>query len=399
MESDAKPTPSSAAGEGSGLSQAADCEESLPKATTAECPVPEETAFPGFVCLPAELRLQIWREALQLPQGPRIINIFLQCRRASPQRQVAHLAVPNLDQLQQTDVIGNLLATNHEARMAAQAYLAENPSWRPQENPSWWEWVFDLGPLLQRLRVDPTRDILFLSGVDLENPRLGVPSRNIFRLPNAPLLSPGPHSLHYPESIFLRLFRNVIMPVDGGVENQKIRGIFDSPFLVLRDRGLPMHVLPANSRFLILVGGYKGRKLQLGDLEVIPEDVISQICSGLPTGASLRTIALAIRCVLRASHGFRVAFNELDEKPPSSPPSHGHCASHKLLFVRVKEEVRNRLTQNDVYLPKRMESHAWELSDNRIRERVRLVDWCVEPEYDSIERARPSIEPDRNAMW
>ncbi len=358
-----------------------------------------EKVFTGFVRLPAELRLQIWHEALQLPQSPRIINIFLQCRRASPQRQVAHLAVPNFDQLQQTDTIGNLLATNHETRMAAQAYLAKNPVWRPREKPSWWEWVFDLGPLLQRLRIDPTRDILFLSGVDLENPRLGVPSRNLFRLPDAPFFSSGPGSLQYPESMLLRLFRTIILPVDGCVENQEIREIFNSPLFVLRDRGLPMHVLPANSRLVIIVGGYKGRKLQLGDLEVIPEAVINRICSGLPTGASLRTIAVAVRCVLRASYGFRVAFDDLDEKPPSSPTSHGRCAPPRLLFVRVKEALRDQLTRNDVYLPERMESHSWELSDNRIREPVGYAHRCVEDDSDSAEKARPRVEPDRNAMW
>ena len=136
MAPEPKPAPSGAADQGSELSQAVDCEESQAKATTSECPVPGEKVFPGFVCPPAELRLQIWCEALQRSQGPRIINIFLQCRRASLRRQVAYLAIPNVDQLQQTDMIGNLLATNHEARMAAQAHLAKNPSWRPQEKPS-----------------------------------------------------------------------------------------------------------------------------------------------------------------------------------------------------------------------------------------------------------------------
>ncbi|KAL2132250.1 hypothetical protein VTI74DRAFT_4045 [Chaetomium olivicolor] len=345
----------------------------------------DNKTFPRFVDLPAELRLHIWEEAVRIRE-PRVINIFVKCQNAQIQRPPSRLKLLNVSGLRRTEMAHKLLGTNYEARAVALAYLDSqlldetggDLVWRSRRQQRW-KGLYKLGCLLRDLRIDPKRGVLFLNGLDLDPVlKRGIPAESTrFRRPDgSPLLLPErmrastldppqpgkEHSraLEGPERIFTSFFRTIIMPVNGLLDRQKGGATFGSPlYAIFRGYLAPPNDGTADITFIALVGGYRGRNLQMADLEFIPDDEVESVRrEGWPTRLfpeSNRWLARSIlhRDVLVMTAVWREWIHD-------SPYTYLHRLWRfegrkrfwlpKLRFARVKQEVLDRLTEGDMYL-------------------------------------------------
>jgi hypothetical protein len=329
----------------------------------AEDSPPEFLTFSVFPNLPAELRLQVWDEALQkLTREPRVINIFVKCHKKKLQ-EPSRLTVLNFDSLRQADVVGNLLGTSYEARTIAQAYLDLHPpndigpgslQWRSRRAQKWM-CLFRLGQRLRYLRIDPARDVLFLNGLDLD-------ASNSFRPPdmNDALLLPkwlrgseidwhlcsGKHTraLEEDEGEFTRLFRTIIMPVHGLVEQGRPEAVFNRPLTVSAWWRDWHEEIMADKTFIALVGQYRGRNLQMADLEFIPNEEIERIRGEVHERWAEGMSQLKVTNILYRDVILMTAIWSLwrDSRMTTNGPT--------LRFARVKEQVLDRLTHADIYV-------------------------------------------------
>jgi hypothetical protein len=342
-------------------------------------------SFSFFPALPAELRLQIWESALETMQEPRVVNIFVKCH--NPTRLFSlpsRLTVLNNEYLRRTDVVSSLLGVNSEARSAALAYLAAHPADEAREALIWrskkaqrWKGLYKLCVDLLHLRIDPKRDALFLNGLDLE-PILqdGVPTGQ-FRIPDFPdaidrvlplsLLPPwymtdqppvanranrNVRELEGPERTFTSRFRTVIMPVHGLIDpwgGKEAEALFDDPMLAPYDR---LGYFPALlnremglKTFIAVVGHYRGRNLQLADLEFMDAggDFRRARYGSIHQRDVLVMTAVWEEWILyaRIRHDCEVRrYTQLDLGPFQRPT---------LRFARVNEEVLARLSGGDQY--------------------------------------------------
>ncbi len=194
-------------------------------------------SFPRFGQLPAEIRLLIWNAAIdEESQRPRVVNILIKAKawdRSHPPR----LHVINKSWLQTYGRAGNLLATNREARAAAEAFLRSPPRVPARKlafaiagNAKTCRFGRALAKPLIELEPDPTRDILFLNGLDTHTaapvPPEGEPSHSMplpRGLETLAHIVPVWGRLHTFRLSMIELyalcqFRTVVMPIQGLVE-------------------------------------------------------------------------------------------------------------------------------------------------------------------------------------
>lgn len=148
------------------------------------------TSFECFPNLPTELRLKIWEEAVrQVDHTRRVVHLFVKCLKPPVSQSQMRLSLLNSDYLLKTDSITRLVITNTESRHVALRYLAEHPLREnpfPEHDPlrgdplqtviqrwkskhsSWATSHVRLFEHLYKLGVDPTRDALFLNGMDIK---------------------------------------------------------------------------------------------------------------------------------------------------------------------------------------------------------------------------------------
>ncbi|KAK3305029.1 uncharacterized protein B0T15DRAFT_531115 [Chaetomium strumarium] len=358
-------------------------------------------SFSLFPILPAELRLQIWESALAM-QEPRVLNIFVKCH--DPKRffsPPSRLTMLNNEYLRRTDMVSTLLGVNSESRYAALAYLAAHPAdearkallWRSKKAQRW-KGLYKLGVDLLHLRIDPKRDALFLNGLDLE-PILhqdGAPTGQFRRIPPDaanPILVLLPRrlseqeqggtlypdgarrnirELEGPERTFTSRFRTVIMPVHGLIDPWGREGVLENPMLPPFDRLAGYHTMlreMALKTFIAVVGHYRGRNLQLADLDFIPESEVARIVKeheagstsgggdgGGGRGGAVRSIlhrdVLVMTAVFREwMRCGRIVHDCAARRCPQI--DYGPFRRPALRFARVKEEVLARLSPQDQY--------------------------------------------------
>lgn len=338
-----------------------------------------------FVDLPPELRLQIWDAVLQARvDEPQVINILV--KPFNPKRffgPPSRLTVLNKAWLRANDGSSNLLGTNYEARTVAQVFLASHPY---QRSHPWsgtpgvlqqtsrrgqkWMGLYWLGRLLERLRIDPERDVLFLNGLDL-HPDYAVnpPVKSNCQQPS--LLLPEKFgewmsfsTLQFRHSLQLEdrevdltsQFRTIIMPVEGlvkqgfaGGSNADDRGLCSTIF---RD---PMR-LPINGprdrpgarterTFVALIGHYRGRNLQMADLEFVSHDEINKIKrEGWEPGQRMAKSVLQ-RDVLVMEQVWRHWITCMDWENDT----YGYSRVRRLRYARVRQKALDRLAPDDLY--------------------------------------------------
>jgi hypothetical protein len=351
------------------------------------------TSFPQFTLLAAEIRLMIWNAALELDeQQPRVVNIFMKSH--NPKRFFAppsRLTVLNTKWLHGRNGIDSLLSVNYEARAMAQAYLASHPAdeaeatllWRPRRYQRW-KGIYDLAAHLLKLRINPPRDVLFLNGLDVEPIYEDRVPTNVFLTPDPadpPLLPEGltGPSLHdylsmrghtrylgEVEHTFASTFGTVMMPVHGLIEERGARGLFEHPWRTTRDTDLRT---PMDRTFIALVGHYRGRNLQMDDLEFIPDVEVGRIRreawrkkAGWTSNANTRVASSVLHrdvLVMLAvwkewgSRGGKANIWEQEIEVYQLRDLNNERVSERvrLRFARVKQEVLDRLTPEDVYIP------------------------------------------------
>jgi hypothetical protein len=350
-------------------------------------------SFPQFALLAAEIRLMIWNAALEFEEHrPRVVNIFMKSH--NPKRYFAppaRLTVLNTKCLHETNGFDSLLGVNYEARATAQAYLASHPAdeaeaallWRPRKHQRW-KSIYDLGAHLVKLRINPSRDVLFLNGLDLEPIYDGNTPTNVFLTPDPadpPLLperlrgqilldqrpSPIYHTRGFGEveHTFASFFGTIIMPVHGLVEQHGAEGVFKHPWSTTRDTDLRK---PMDRTFIALVGHYRGRDLQMDDLEFIPNVEVARIrreawnkSVGWTSNANGRVASSVLHrdvlvmlavwkdwCCMRGED--RIWEQEI-ELYRLRDRDHRVSERVRLRFARVKQEVLDRLAPEDVYIP------------------------------------------------
>ncbi|KAJ4288353.1 hypothetical protein N0V88_007391 [Collariella sp. IMI 366227] len=190
--------------------------------------------------------------------------------------------------LHHTDGFNSLLGTNYEAREATLAYLASHPQneihdhrYRRQQR---WMGLPYLARDLRRARFDPVKDVLFLNGLDVEYDALPPDETSALLLPvrlqeNATLVpnrEKHTRCLDLPEGVFLSMFRNVMMPVYGIIDQARPEGLFDDT-MYPDTMGLYPHGKLRDRMFIALVGNYLGRNLQMEDVEFIPDQEVDQV--------------------------------------------------------------------------------------------------------------------------
>ena len=351
------------------------------------------TSFPQFPLLAAEIRVMIWNAALRLEeQGPRVVNIFMKSHNTKRYfAPPARLTVLNTKSLHRRNASDSLLGVNYEARAIAQAYLASHPAdeaeaallWRPRKIQRW-KSIYDLGAHLLKLRINPPRDVLFLNGLDLEPIYDGKIPTNVFLPPNPadppllpkrlggqiledqqPSFSSHTRGFGEVEHTFASFFGTIIMPVHGLVEQHAAEGLFKHPWSTTRDTDLRK---PMDRTFIALVGHYRGRDLQMDDLEFIPNVEVARIrreawskSVGGTSNADKRVASSVLHrdvlvmlavwrnwCCMRGED--RVWEQEM-ELYRLRDRDHGVSERVRLRFARVKQEVLDRLAPEDVYIP------------------------------------------------
>jgi len=359
--------------------------------------------FSHFPLLPAELRLLIWTAATdQRTQDPRVVNMFV----GGPFEWRRHrMHITNLLWLEARNGANNVLGTSTEARAAARRYLEPRRGVQPPTitfsqtcSRIWARRMQDLGGPLVRLRVDPTWDILFINGLDIhaadraasadavaqeggQRDWAGVPSL----LPHFPprvssrairYREPwrGDHSLGLwgPEAEILSQFRTIIMPVQGLIEpppeGRSLPRMFTDPFVGWSfdwpggPPGTPGD-MDKDRTFIALLGGpYRGRNLQMEDIELISEAAIDAIRCEAAQGGDTGRAGTAVQrdvVVMTAiwecwTHRLQV-FRDADlqrftaENPKVAPSVLG-----TLRFARIKQGVCEALTEEDVFVPEKM---------------------------------------------
>lgn len=359
--------------------------------------------FPQFALLPAELRLLIWTAATdQRTQDPRVVNMFV----GGPfewRRRRMHIT--NLLWLQARDGANNVLGTSTEARAAARRYLepqrgVQSPLVSLHQTCSviWARRIQDLGGPLVRLRVDPTWDILFLNGMDIHaanrtaNIDAAAQGEGQCDSAGVPALLPhfpprvssrairhrepwrGDHSLGLwgLEAEILSQFRTIIMPVQGLVEpppeGRSLPRTFTDPFVGWSfdwpggPPGTPGD-MDKDRTFIALLGGpYRGRNLQMEDIELISEAEIDAIRyeaaqGGDPgrAGSTVQRDVVVMTAVWECwTHRLQV-FRDADlQRFAADNPNMAPSVLGTLRFARIKQGVCEALTEEDIFVTEKM---------------------------------------------
>lgn len=359
------------------------------RGATVEAP----TSFLPFALLTAEIRLMIWNAALE---EPCVVNIFMKYRdRRGYFEPPSRFTVLNTKSLHQRSAINSLLSVNYEARSIAQDYLDTHFVDEAQAALPWgskgcrkhWRALHDLGAQLLNLRIDPQKDILFLNGLDLEPVFDGDTPTNVFLTPDPadpPLLperlrgqtlhphpSPNTRRLHTrglgeTEALFTGRFNTIIMPIHGLVDQRAPEGLFQHPWNYTPDTNL---CPPTDKTFIALVGHYRGRNLQMDDLEFIPDAEVARIrreAWGRSTGwttsnantrvasSVLHRDVLVMTAVWEEWAGRRGSLEDGYKWGRGIPLCQLGWDAHvvecvRLRFARVKQEALDRLRPGDMH--------------------------------------------------
>ena len=328
-------------------------------------------SFPQFSQLPAELRLLIWEAAAdQQAQVPRVVNMSVrgQVWDRSPRPR---LHVTNKSWLQADPRAASLLRTNREARAAASAFLQSHP-----RLPGRTLVIFIAGnsttvrlgrafatPLCQ-LCLDPTRDILFLNGLDLYVHARAAPTPTepggeaaiSLVLPHGlsawGAISPTwvryhAFRLNIIEHQALCQFRTVVMPVQGLVQQAEEGqpSFFTDIFSQLAVRSCREPV-SCRRTFIALVGRYRGGNLQMDDIEFIPDEELKrvreeareQVAHGRAKSVLDRDVLVMTAIWAQWTYGAAEVF-DVNRDMVLMDGKYGPAIRRTLQFARVKQGV------------------------------------------------------------
>lgn len=334
-------------------------------------------SFPQFSQLPAELRLLIWEAAAdQQAQVPRVVNMSVrgQVWDRSPRPR---LHVTNKSWLQADPRAASLLRTNREARAAASAFLQSHPRLPGRTlvifiagNSTTVRLGRAFGTPLCQLSLDPTRDILFLNGLDLH---IHAPAATTAAEPDGETTTSLvlPHGLatwgaisptwvrHHAfrlsniEHQALCQFRTVVMPVQGLVEQveQGEPRFFTDIFAQIAVRQRPEPVSRRSGEgidrtFIALVGRYRGGNLQMDDIEFIPDEELKrvreeareQVAYGWAKSVLDRDVLVMTAIWAQWTYGAAEVF-DVNRDMVLMDAKYGPAIRRTLQFARVKQGV------------------------------------------------------------
>jgi hypothetical protein len=159
-------------------------------------------------------------------------------------------------------------------------------------------------------------------------------------------LCSGKHTraLEEDEGEFTRLFRTIIMPVHGLVEQGRPEAVFNRPLTVSAWWRDWHEEIMADKTFIALVGQYRGRNLLMADLEFIPNEEIERIRGEVHERWAEGMSQLKVTNILYRDVILMTAIWSLwrDSRMTTNGPT--------LRFARVKEQVLDRLTHADIYV-------------------------------------------------
>jgi hypothetical protein len=381
-------------------------------------PMPASAVFTCFPKLPTELRIKIWEEAVQhVDRRRRVVNMFLPpVKQHKPviARGAPILLLLNEEHLRNSDMLASLLVTNTESRGVALRYLARRPPQDPFppfiERQMSLDFAGDWRPFCRRLRylseglsVHPARDAVFINGIDWHPQSPKGDQTSMCLLPDAipPLGVPrlwrpwlvGIHgrTILPPEHGFISRFRTIIMPAHGLIDHRDGKALLGDPTFDYLVRFLPPPRLPGDDSdpeavFIAIVGTpYRGRNLQMEDLEFIPDDEVQRIyedaCNSLklvkpppPQTKQQRAVSSALhRDVLLMTavwEEWKLRAEQIHREPlvwgPEKLKNYGwndpeqrvFPKCHKLQFARIKQEALERVRAEEVF-PTKTEETTW----------------------------------------
>jgi hypothetical protein len=320
----------------------------------------------------------IWNQAIDAvyTDKARVVNIFLECRDYGTEN--SRLTVLNLNWLSGNNILGTLRCTSREARAIATAYVDSRslPHWnRSIISHLGRGWTGPGTPYdaLRELYIDPARDVLFLNGLDVDfvpKPRDSFLDKPFFRLARSnegmnPLFLPNwvlgldvePtrrtghfRNLSIYESLFTSQFSTIIMPIHGLVQLRQTERVFTEPFWART----------ADVTFIALFGQYRGRNLQLGDLEFISDDQIGEMMAELHLQPGRWVPGTGRMAAPSIEHRDLVTLMGVyDEWAHTESPYSHIFNSHNVFpieldmprfrFARVREEVLRGLSPEEMY--------------------------------------------------